>query len=404
MSHIVLMNQTHHTIKPWRDLRVLDLSQGLAGPYCAQILASQGADVIKAEPPTGDWGRFVGQLWTNHSAISLQYNQGKRGIAVDARQPEGQKILREIAAQCDVVVQNFRPGVVQRLGLDYDTLSIDNPTLVYVSISGYGPDGPYADRPASDSVMQADSGLMFTNRTPDDDPRRVGVLLADVSTGLFAAQAVSAALYHRLSTGAGCHVQTSLFESCLAMQGMQLLAHSLVGTQPVSAVSAPNGVFHTADGQMSILALNDDHFARLSRALEQPQWLSDEKFGSNAQRLHNKHAIHDEVQAIVKHWQTDALETRLQEHEVLHAVVSDHDRLANHPQAQHLGVTQTFTTQGVGTYNTVAYPAAIFGRETTPAPHIGEHTMSVLQEFGFTAARLETLLADGVVAQHSETP
>lgn len=402
MSRATLMNQTHHTIKPWRELRVLDLSQGLAGPYCAQILASQGADVIKAEPPAGDWGRFVGQLWVNHSAISLQYNQGKRGIAVDARNPKGQQLLREIASQCDVVVQNFRPGVVQRLGLDYDTLSIDNPTLVYVSISGYGADGPYADRPASDSVMQADSGLMFTNRTPDDDPRRVGVLLADVSTGLFAAQAVSAALYHRLNTGDGSHVQTSLFESSLAMQAMQLLAHSLVGTQPVSAVSAPNGVFHTSDGRMSILALNDDHFARLARALEQQKWLSEEKFESNAKRLENKHAIHNEVQAIVKHWQTDALETRLREHEVLHAVVSDHDRLANHPQAHHLGVAQEFTTQGVGTYQMIAYPAAIFGRQTTPAPHIGEHTWDVLREFGFDAKRLQELLAEGVLAQYSE--
>src|SRR5690606_9228373 len=151
-------------ILPFSGLRVLDISQGIAGPYCAQILWQQGAEVIKVEPPQGDWGRHVGVARGGHSALSISYNAGKQGICIDARQPAGKKLLRRLALQADVIVQNFRPGVAERLGVGYDALAADKPDLVYVSISGYGMDGPYAQAPASDSVMQADTGLMFANQ------------------------------------------------------------------------------------------------------------------------------------------------------------------------------------------------------------------------------------------------
>ncbi|MEO9102137.1 MAG: CoA transferase, partial [Burkholderiaceae bacterium] len=149
---------------PYHGLRVLDISQGIAGPYCAQILSEQGADVIKVEPPNGDWGRFIGVIRGEHSALSIQYNAGKRAVAIDARQDAGRQLLRRLADRADVIVQNFRPGIVERMGLGYPTLAAQRPELVYVSISGYGPGGPYRDAPATDSVMQADSGLMVTNQ------------------------------------------------------------------------------------------------------------------------------------------------------------------------------------------------------------------------------------------------
>ena len=389
-------------IQPWKDLRVLDLSQGIAGPYCAQILATQGADVIKVEPPSGDWGRFVGRTWADHSALSLHYNQGKRGLAVDAKSKDGQQLLRDLANHCDVIIQNFRPGVVQRLGLDYESLAIERPTLVYLSISGYGPDGPYADRPASDSVMQADSGLMFMNRSPDNQPQRVGMLIADAVTGLYAAQSVSAALYHRLRNGEGCHVQTSLFESCLALQGMNLLEHAMIGSQPVGAVSAPNGVFATSDGQITLLSLNDEHFKRIAKALDKPQWLEDDRFSSNALRLANKHVLHNEIDDILKRNSSDHWLDRLKEHDVLHAAVNDYDALVSHPQTQHLGLMHAQAIEGVGRYQTVDFPAAIFGHTSMAAPRIGEHSLSVLSDFGFAADRIDRLLQDGVIAQFDQ--
>lgn len=386
-------------IRPWKNLRVLDLSQGIAGPYCAQILATQGADVIKVEPPSGDWGRFVGRTWADHSALSLHYNQGKRGLAVDAKSEEGQQLLRDLASHCDVIVQNFRPGVVQRLGLDYESLATDRPDLVYVSISGYGTDGPYADRPASDSVMQADSGLMFMNRSPENQPQRVGMLIADAVTGLYAAQSVSAALYHRLATGQGCHVQTSLFESCLALQGMNLLEHSMIGSQPVGAVSAPNGVFATSDGQITLLSLNDEHFKRIAHALEQPHWLQDDRFASNASRLANKDMLHDEIGRLLKRNRSAHWLARLQEHDVLHAAVNDYDALASHPQAEHLNIRHTQSIEGVGQYQTVSFPTALFSKTGLPAPRIGEHSIAVLSELGFDEDRIDRLLRDQVIAQ-----
>lgn len=179
---------------PFSGLRILDISQGIAGPYCAHILWQQGADVIKVDPPAGDWGRHVGVVRGEHSALSIAYNAGKRGVCIDAATDAGKALLFDLALRADIVVQNFRPQVAERLGVGYAALSARNPALVYVSISGYGAHGPYADHPASDSVMQADSGLMHTNRMADGSPRRIGMLLADAATGLYAAQAAAAAL------------------------------------------------------------------------------------------------------------------------------------------------------------------------------------------------------------------
>ena len=182
---------------PYAGLRVLDISQGIAGPYCAHVLWQQGAHVLKVEPPAGDWIRFVGVTKGDHNALAIQYNAGKQALALDARTDAGKKILRGLASQADVIVQNFRPGVAERLGVGYKDLSLEKPDLVYVSISGYGPDGPYADAPATDSVMQADSGLMFSNQDESGMPRRVGLLAADVMTGLYASQGAATALYQR---------------------------------------------------------------------------------------------------------------------------------------------------------------------------------------------------------------
>lgn len=279
-------------IGPYAGLRILDLSQGIAGPYCAQMLWQQGADVLKIEPPAGDWGRHVGVVQGEHSALSIAYNVGKQGVCLDARDPRGKALLAQLASEADVVIQNFRPGVAERMGVGYDSLAHAHPGLVYVSISGYGPDGPSANAPASDSVMQADSGLMFANQTPDGEPRRIGMLMADIATALYAAQAAGAALYHQARTGQGQHVELSLFQACAALQVQDILAFGMAGERVAGAVSAPNGVFETADGRLSVLALNNDQFARLCRALDRQAWLTDATLGSNAQRMARRDDLH----------------------------------------------------------------------------------------------------------------
>ncbi|MFO7747969.1 MAG: CoA transferase [Orrella sp.] len=388
--------------KPWEGIKILDISQGIAGPSCAQMFAEQGAEVIKVEPPSGDWGRFVGVTHGEQSALSMQYNQGKRGLALDARTPEGREMLKSIAPQFDVIVQNFRPGVIERLGIDYETLSAQAPGLVYVSITGYGPDGPYAALPASDSVMQADSGLMHMNRTPDNQARRVGMLMADVLTGLYAAQALSAALYQRKSTGQGMHVKTSLFESCLAFQSMGLLEHSMVGTQPVGAVSAPNGVFATTDGQLSVVVLNDAQFGRFCAAIDRESWANDPTLATNQARMASKDSLHKAVAEVLREETTAHWVTQFSEHDVLHAVVRDYDSLKSHPQAAHLGLFQTISQPMVGDLLRVASPVEAFRNDDSVAPLIGEHSVAILQELGVEQARIETLLSSEVIKQTKE--
>ncbi len=394
-------NQMHNnkTALPYEGLKILDVSQGIAGPYCAHILWQQGAEVIKVEPPSGDWGRFVGVIKGPQSALSVQFNAGKRSLALDTSHEQGREVIAKLAMNADIIVQNFRPGVAKRMGLDYETWSVKKPDLVYVSISGYGQDGPYAFAPASDSVMQADTALMFTNQDENGVPRRIGALVADVATGLYAAQALSAALYQRLARGVGTHVEVSLFEACAAFQGMQILEYAMVGKTPGGAVSAPNGVFDTADGKMTVLALNNDQFARLCKALGQEQWLSDERFADNASRMAHKQLINDEVNKVMKQRTNEAWMERLKQHEVLHAPVRDYEGLIHHPQSSHLNMFQSLMQPGVGPLPYAGLPAAPHRRPVSPAPVIGEHSTAILSEAGWDTGEISRLIASGIVKQ-----
>lgn len=383
---------------PFTGLRILDLSQGIAGPYCTQILWQQGAEVIKIEPPEGDWGRHVGVVRNGHSALSVSYNAGKQAICVNARTPEGRQVLHRLALQADVVVQNFRPGVADKLGVGYEALAAHRPDLIYVSISGYGKDGPYAQAPASDSVMQADSGLMFANQDADRMPRRVGLLLADVATALYAAQQASAALYQRAVQGQGCHVELSLFEACAALQINDIAAFQLAGERPVGAVSAPNGVFETADGRISVLALNDDQFARLCRALDRPEWMADPQLSDNEKRMTRRDALHAQLAAQLREQDSAHWEERLRTHDVLHAVVRDYDELAAHPQASHLGLFQKLAQPALGGLALPGLPGGM-RRVLQPAPAIGQHTVEVLAREGFSQDEIDGLLSTGVLRQ-----
>lgn len=384
---------------PFAGLRILDISQGIAGPYCTQILWQQGAHVIKVEPPEGDWGRNVGVVRDGHSALSISYNAGKQGLCLDARTDAGKQLLRRLALQADVLVQNFRPGVAERLGVGYAELAELKPELVYVSISGYGANGPYAQAPASDSVMQADTGLMFANQDIDRTPRRIGLLLADISTALYAAQQVAAALYQRLSRGSGTHLELSLFEACAAVQINDIAAFSLANGRPSGAVSAPNGVFATADGQLSVLTLNDEQFARLCRALERPDWLKDPRFESNEARMAAREFLHGEIALQMAQAPSEVWMARLQQHDVLHAPVRDYASVAAHPQTAHLDMLQAIEQPGIGTLRLPGLPGAAGRRPMQAAPCIGQHSTEILNAAGLNDMEIARLLQSGVVRQ-----
>ena len=318
---------------PLQGFTVLDLSQGVAGPYCAELLGHQGARVIKVEPPQGDWGRHVGVARNGHSTLSSTYNGSKESLAVDAKHPKGQALILQLAQEADVVIQNFRPQVVKRLGLDYESLQARGLRPVYVSISGYGPDGPFADLPATDSVMQADSGLMNTNRDANGTPQRIGFLLADIATGVYAAQACTSALLHRLRTSEGAHVEINLFNVCCALQSTALSEEVIGGQTTKQAVSAPNGIFQAADGQLTILALNNDQFSRICQALALPHWAQDPRFATNELRMQHKTLLHTELAERVRDEPIAKLEALFTQHNVLHARVRTAQDVMAHPQA-----------------------------------------------------------------------
>ena len=384
---------------PYAGLRVLDISQGIAGPYCAQMLWQHGADVVKVEPPDGDWGRHVGVLRDEHSALSIAYNVGKRGVCVDARQPRGKALLADMAQRADIVIQNFRPGVAERMGVGYESLAARCPRLVYVSISGYGPDGPSANAPASDSVMQADSGLMYANQSSNGEPRRIGLLMADIATALYAAQATGAALYQQARSGRGQHVRLSLFQACAALQVNDILAYGIAGVRKAGAVSAPNGVFDAADGRLSVLALNNDQFARLCRALDRPEWLADPALSSNAGRMAQHERLHRELAVQLAAHPAAYWEERLAREDVLHARVRDYDDLAAHPQAAHVGLLEPLRQPGGGPLPFARAPGSAARRPLSAAPAIGEHTVEVLTEWGVQPADIQAMLDAGVLRQ-----
>ena len=211
------LTPTHEA--PYRGLKVLDFGQGIASPYCAMLLGVYGADVIKVEPPEGDWSRYLGTTYGNHTTLSAVYNRGKRSLCLDMKNKDGIAVAQRLAREADVLIEGFRPGVAERLGLGYESLSRDNRGLVYLSVSGFGQSGPYSKRPGSDSVAQAFSGLVSVNVGTDGVPHRVGTTISDVVTGVYAFQAIATTLFARATVGTGRWIDVNLCQSTSALLG-----------------------------------------------------------------------------------------------------------------------------------------------------------------------------------------
>src|SRR6266404_1576809 len=242
---------------PFAGLKVIDLSQGIAGPYCTMLLAQHGAEVIKVENiGEGDRSRALGARYGEHTAFSIIGNLGKRSIALNLKSDEGKQVLWRLIGGADVFLEGFRPGVIRRLGFDYEAVAAREPRLLYVAISGFGQTGPLAERPAMDPVLQAYTGLMIENRGEDGIPHRVPVIVVDMSTALYAFQALSAALYARRDETAGRYIDVSLMQAATALQSIRLIACHLEGGT-MKPGGAPGGVFRIADGWMSLVAIND---------------------------------------------------------------------------------------------------------------------------------------------------
>ena len=382
---------------PYRGLRVLDLGQGVASPYCAMLLAQYGAEIIKVEPPEGDWSRGLGAKLANgtQTPMSLTFNRGKRALQLDLKRPEAKAILRALALKADILVEGFRPGVAARLGVSYESLAAENPKLIYLSISGFGQTGPNAQRPVTDTAAQAFSGFMDTNRGPDNTPHRSGALTADVPTGLYAYAAVATALFARQQTGTGRHIDVSLMAGSAA-----LLAHKLpefeVGGRNPPQLNVPAGSFEAADGWLAIALVREDDWRRMCAALERPDLLDDPRFASFATRAEHETALQAQLRPHIRTRPRAAWLDRLRDLDVISDRVNTlGDWVAN----EHVRAIAAAIPTGVENLHIARTPGAPLESDAalTPAPAAGQHSREVLAECGFSPAEIEKLIDDGIV-------
>lgn len=384
---------------PYANLRVLDLSQGLAGPYCGMLLAQYGADVVKLEPPSGDWARALGTRYGQHSALDAVCNRGKRSLVLNLKQAAARAAAQRIAALCDVVIESFRPGVAARLGLGYDSVRAVNPSVVYVSVSGFGQTGPYSERPGTDMVLQSFSGMMSFNRDSTGKPNRIGFLVSDTVTALYAFQALSVALYARRDCGRGVFLDVSLMQASAAFIAPKVVEGALEGDLP-RQLNAPAGTYRTADGWITITMSKEEHFPALCRAIDLEALIADARFTDFSRRADNLTALAPLIQERLLARTTADWITILQHHDVLcNRVHAISDWLRD----EHVNATGGYemaAVAGMGDVPLVTIPGV---RELAPhshppsSPEVGAHSREVLASFGFTADEIDALAAGGAL-------
>lgn len=404
MESALPANPTSGLHLAYAGLRVLDLSQGVAGPYCAQVLQQLGADVVKLEPIQGDWSRTMGSARGGMSALAIAFNRGKRSLACDVRRPEGQTILMALAAQADVVVQSFRPGVAERLGAGYAQVSSRNPAVIYVSISGFGLTGPYAALPATDSVAQAVAGMARTNGTPDGSPAGARPYAADIVSGVYAANAAGAALFARERSPdyLGTHIDVSLLACLAAWQNCLLVEHAWNGGLPPGPATVPQGFYETQDGHIVLVALDDRMFAAIADVLERPDWLADPALRKADGRKAAAAQLNQQIAAVVRTRPSAHWIERFARANVLAAPVACLPQLADDPQVRHLGLLQPIPSPegGPGSLPFAGLPGVAPGAHpaTEGVPAIGGHSAEILRSLQYDDASIARLADAGVIA------
>lgn len=371
-------------------VRILDLSRVLAGPWCTMTLGDLGADVIKIENPRGGddtrgWGPFVG----GESTYYLCANRNKRSVAVDMSQPEGQKIIRELAAQCDVVVENFKTGGLARYGLDYDSLRQVRPDIIYCSISGYGRTSPLADLAGYDYVMQAEAGLMSITGEPEGEPMKAAVAVADLFTGMYALQAILAALIARKNDGQGQLIDLALFDCQLAMLANIASAQLATGQEPrrfgnAHASVVPYQLLPTQDMPIVLAVGNDRQFKALCETvLDRPDLAADQRFVTNAERIRHRDALIPLLSEVLRTRPAAYWKERLSSTGIPIGAVRTVGQALASPEAQARHMVATVTHPTIGELKLPASPLKLSGtpvRYPSAPPLLGEHTAEVLRE------------------------
>lgn len=384
-------------------LRVIDLSRVLAGPYCTMLLADHGADVIKIEQPhVGDETRNWGPPWVgDQSAYFLSANRNKRSMTLNLKSEQGRDILKKLAASADLLVENFKVGTLDRLGLGYETLSAANPRLIYCAITGYGQTGPYRDRPGYDFMIQAQGGIMSITGPPNGAPYKVGVAIADVTAGLFAVNAILTALYYRERSGRGQYIDIALLDSQIAW--LVNVAHNYfaTGNAPQRYGNAhpnivPYETFPTADGQIALAVGSDQQYQRLCELMECPDLWADERFQTNAGRVNFRESLIPQLRAIFQQKTTAEWMDRLIAAQIPASPVNDIPTILADPQVQARGMVQELA--GIKLLGSVAKFSETPAQIRRAPPALGQDTDLILQEYlGFSQEQIQSLREAGVI-------
>lgn len=385
-------------MSPFKDLRVLDFSAGVAGPHAGMLCAQYGAEVVKIEPLTGDWSRELGRRYGDTTAYSHIYNQGKKSLAIDLKNAEAAAVVRTLAQRADVIIEAYRPGVMRRFGLDYDAVNAVNPGVVYLSVTGFGHEGPLANAPATDAVLQGFSGFMHANKDMQGRPQRLDYFIIDVITGLYAFQAIAARLVARFrSMDVGGPIDCSLMRAAAAMQAGKIAEVHFEGGESASYV--PLGVFQTADGDVSLSVRRDDHFEALCRALGRDDLLATGQYSTGERRIAHAAELLPILRSEISQRSTQEVKALLVNAGVLHAQVNSYEQMLKSEQVKVIGNFTWLEASGnIPAFPVAGVPGVSEDMAGLSSPGIGENSVEVLQTWGVDPEQISRLQTAGAIS------
>jgi len=374
---------------PLKGVRVIDFTRVLSGPYCTMMLADMGAEVIKIErPKTGDDSRAFGPFIDGESGYFISVNRNKKSVVLDLKTPEAQDAIKKLCRSADVLVENFRPGTMKKLGLDYESLKAINPRLIYVSITGYGQDGPISQYAGYDVIAQAVGGIMSITGYPDTPPTRVGTSIADILSGMFAAYGIASSLYAREKTGEGSRIDISMVDSIVAVLENAVVRYGVSGKTPQRIGSkhpslCPFDIYQAKDGYIAIAAGNDSLWREFATAIKKEELIFDKDFETNDLRCQNEKKLKKIIESYTREHTIKELLNILNKHGIPCGPVNDIARVLKHPQVLHRNMIVELNHKKVGRIKVAGTPVKIHGVEDknfSPAPILGEHTEEVLKD------------------------
>lgn len=384
---------------PYAGLNIVDITQGFAGPYCAGIFSLYGAAVTKVEPFEGDWIRAIGESYAGQTSLGMVANPHKRSIALNLKTDGARDIVHRMAAGADVFLESFRPGVAARLGVGFEDIRKTNPKVIYGSVSGFGQTGPYAKRPGSDTVLQSFSGLISVNKGNDGAPHRVGMLVPDTITGVYAHQAVAAALAGRDGEAEGIHLDLSLAQAMGAFLAPKTIERVLAGGEP-RLLNAPTGSYETRDGgYIGVALVKEENYAKICNAMDLPEVRDDPRFADFELRAKNFDALKPVLEARFLEKTTDEWVTIMRDADILAERINSTDDWLDDPHTRETGMAPQVAQTGVGNIPFPTVPGTTPREAETSElfPGVGEHGRGVLADLGLDDASIAALVEEGAL-------